>query len=82
MDSDDYVKHNYIPSYTDALEEGDYDITIGDHIRDIASKKTTYLLSNSVWGSVTYATECAKLFKKSFVVNNLGFTGVSCGPHS
>ena len=73
-DSDDYVKHNYIPSYTDALEEGGYDIAIGDYIRDIASKKTTYLLSNSVWSLVTYATECAKLFKKSFIVNNLGFT--------
>lgn len=80
VDSDDYVKRNYISSYADALEEDDYDIVIGGYIRDIAGKKTAHLLSNSVWSSVTYAIACAKLFKKSFIVNNnLRFTGVSCG---
>lgn len=83
MDSDDYAKHNYISNCTDALEESDYSIVTEGYIRDTTGKKTAYLLSSSVWGSVTYAIACAKLFKKNFIVNNnLGFTGVSCGPHS
>lgn len=80
VDSDDYVKSDYISSYTRALKEDDYDIVIGGYIRDIAGKKTVHLLSDSVWSSVTYAIACAKLFKKSFIINNgLKFTGVSCG---
>ena len=80
VDSDDYVKPDYISIYTKALEEGDYDIVIGGYIRDVSGKKTVHLLSDSVWSSVTYAIACAKLFKKSFIINNgLKFTGVSCG---
>ena len=75
VNNGDCVKRNYISSYTDALEEGDYNIVIGDYIRDVASKKTAHLLSNSVLSSVTYAIACAKPFKKSLIVNNLGFAG-------
>lgn len=75
VNNGDCVKRNYISSYTDALEEGDYNIVIGGYIRDVASKKTAHLLSNSVLSSVTYAIACAKPFKKSLIVNNLGFAG-------
>lgn len=80
IDSDDYVKNDYISSYTKVLEDGDYDIIIGGYIRDASGKKTTHLPSNSVWSTVTYPMACAKLFKKSFIdSNNLEFTQVACG---
>ena len=75
IDSDDYVKSDYISSYIKAIEENDYDIIIGGYIRDASGKKTTHLPSNSVWSTVTYPMACAKLFKKSFITsNNLEFT--------
>lgn len=80
IDSDDYVKNDYISSYVKVLEDGDYDIIIGGYIRDASGKKTTHLPSNSVWSTVTYPMACAKLFKKSFIdSNNLEFTQVACG---
>lgn len=80
IDSDDYVKSDYISSYIKAIEENDYDIIIGGYIRDASGKKTTHLPSNSVWSTVTYPMACAKLFKKSFITsNNLEFTQVACG---
>lgn len=80
IDSDDYVKNDYISSYAKLLEDGDYDIIIGGYIRDASGKKTTHLPSNSVWSTVTYPMACAKLFKKSFIdSNNLEFTQVACG---
>lgn len=80
IDSDDYVKNDYISSYAKVLEDGDYDIIIGGYIRDASGKKTTHLPSNSVWSTVTYPMACAKLFKKSFInSNNLEFTQVACG---
>lgn len=80
IDSDDYVKSDYISSYIRAIEGNDYDIIIGGYIRDASGKKTTHLPSNSVWSTVTYPMACAKLFKKSFITsNNLEFTQVACG---
>ncbi len=80
IDSDDYVKNDYISNYTKALNDGDYDIIIGGYIRDASDKKTTQLPSNSVWSTVTYPMAWAKLFKKSFITsNNLEFTQVACG---
>lgn len=79
IDSDDYVKNDYISSYAKVLEDGDYDIIIGGYIRDASGKKTTHLPSNSVWSTVTYPMAWAKLFKKSFIdSNNLEFTQVAC----
>lgn len=65
VNNGDCVKRNYISSYTDALEEGDYNIVIGDYIRDVASKKTAHLLSNSVLSSVTYAIACANRSRRA-----------------
>lgn len=79
IDSDDYVKSDYISSYAKALNDGDYDIIIGGYIRDASGKKTTHLPSNSVWSTVTYPMAWAKLFKKSFIdSNNLEFTQIAC----
>lgn len=80
VDSDDYVKHDYIETYMGALEEDEYDIIVGGYIRDVEGKLTQHIMSNSVWSSTTYAIACAKLFRLKFIEqNDLKFTGVSCG---
>lgn len=80
VDSDDYVAPDYIETYLQAAENGDYDIIAGGFIRDIDGKLKRHRISNSVWSTTTYAIAWAKLFKKSFIEENkLGFTGVPCG---
>lgn len=80
VDSDDYVKPDYIERYMLGMEEGDYDIVVGGFIRVVDGKQREHILSDSVWSSTTYAIACAKLFKLSFIrAHNLRFTSVSCG---
>lgn len=80
VDSDDYVAPDYIETYLQAAKDGNYDIVAGGFIRDVDGKLKRHRISNSVWSTTTYAIACAKLFKRSFIVdNNLGFTGVPCG---
>ena len=80
VDSDDYVKSNYIEQYVTQASTGNFDIVVGGYIRDIDGKLTEHILSDSVWSSTTYAIACAKLFRLSFIKeHNLRFTSVSCG---
>jgi glycosyltransferase involved in cell wall biosynthesis len=80
VDSDDYVKPDYISSYIQAAMLGEFDIVAGGFIRDVNGKLKEHRLSDSVWSSTTYAIACAKLIRISFIKrNNLRFTAVSCG---
>lgn len=80
VDSDDYVKNDYIERYISALDGDSADIVVGGYIRDVSGKLTEHKMSDSIWSSTTYAIACAKLFKRSFIQeNNLGFTNVKCG---
>ena len=80
VDSDDYVKPDYIESYVNGLGDANYDIVVAGYIRDIDGKKIVHKVSDSVWSSTTYAIACAKLFRKSFITeHDLSFTSVSCG---
>lgn len=80
VDSDDYVKNDYIERYVSALDGDSADIVVGGYIRDVSGKLTEHKMSDSVWSSTTYAIACAKLFKRSFIQEyNLGFTNVKCG---
>lgn len=80
VDSDDYVKRDYIETYVNGLTEQRYDIVVGGYIRDVDGKLTEHILSDSVWSTTTYAMACAKLFRLDYIKsNNLQFTDVSCG---
>ncbi len=80
VDSDDYVKNDYIDNYASAAYDGDYDIVVAGYIRDADGKLTTHLAKDTVWSSTTYTIVCAKLYKLSFIRDNeLGFTAVTCG---
>lgn len=80
VDSDDYVRHDYISTYVRAANLGSYDIVAGGFIRDIEGRLKEHRLSDSVWSSTTYAIACAKLIRIDFIKeNDLRFTAVSCG---
>ena len=80
IDSDDYIKPDYLQHYLDATNDGDYDIVVGGYIRDIDGKLTEHYLSDTVWSSTAYAIACAKLYRRSFISDNdLHFTSIKCG---
>lgn len=80
VDSDDYVKPDYIETYVGAVNEEDFDIVVGGYIRDCSGKFTEHIMSNTVWSLTTYAMACAKLYKTSFIRDNhLEFTDIGCG---
>ena len=70
MDSDDYVARDYVERYVTAAESAEVDVVIGGYTRDEAGKLTEHRVSDSVWSLVTYSIACAKLFKRSFIVDN------------
>lgn len=80
VDSDDYVKEDYIETYTRAMEESGKDMVIGGYIRDAEGKLREHKVSDSIWSSMTYVMACAKMFRRDFIQKNeLEFTDVRCG---
>ena len=80
VDSDDYVKQDYIESYYMEMENSPADIIVGGYIRKTHKREKTHMMSQTVWSTVTYAIACAKMFKASFLKNNnLKFTDLKCG---
>ena len=80
VDSDDYVKDDYIQTYLLEMKQNPADIIIGGYIRETPHKQRAHFPSNSVWSLVTYAIACAKMFKSSFLKDNqLLFSDLKCG---
>lgn len=80
IDSDDYVKADFIETYMSAMEAHPCDAVVGGFIRDIDGKLTEHKITDSVWGVVTYASVCTKMFRKSFIdAHQIEFTDISCG---
>lgn len=80
IDSDDYVKRNYIETYVTAMEKNPSDVIIGGYTRDIEGNLKEHKVSDSIWSTITYVIACAKMFRKSFLLENkLEFTDIRCG---
>lgn len=80
IDSDDYIKKDYIETYYHAIENSEVDVVIGGYVRDVEGKFRRHFVSDSVWSVVTYPIACAKMFRKSFIVQNgVGFSTIRCG---
>lgn len=80
IDSDDYIKSDYIEAYVGAMENGSYDMVIGGYIRDVEGKKKAHHVSDSIWSVLTYPVAWAKIFKKSFILDNhIEFSDIRCG---
>lgn len=80
IDSDDYIKEDYIGTYVEAMENTPCDMVIGGFIRDVEGRLTVHKISDSIWSSITYVIACAKMFRRDFIVENqLEFTDIRCG---
>lgn len=80
VDSDDYIKRDYIEQYYNTMQKEKVDVVVGGYIRDTDGKLRKHSVSNSVWSIVTYPIACAKMFRKAFLVeNNIGFSEIRCG---
>lgn len=77
VDSDDYVRSDYVERYLVAMEDNPCDIVIGGYIDTDGSSETPRFLPHSSWTTLCFSSACAKLFKKSFVQENcLEFTSI------
>lgn len=77
VDSDDYVRSDYIARYLSAMESSPCDIVIGGYVDTDGSKEIPHLLPHSPWTELCFSSACAKLFRRSFVQgNHLEFTDI------
>lgn len=80
VDSDDYVRSDYLETYLRQLEKNPVDIMVGGYIRVVDGQETTHIMSDSVWSITTYAIVCSKVYKKGFLdKNHLQFTNLKSG---
>ncbi len=80
IDSDDYVRRDYIENYVDAIENEEYDVVIGGYIRDAHGRKRVHYVSQSIWSVITYPLAVAKIFRKAFILDNeIEFSDIRCG---
>ena len=80
IDSDDYIRGDYIETYVRAMEKDSYDMVIGGYIRDVEGRKKVHYVSDSIWSVITYPIACAKIFRKTFILdNNIEFSDIRCG---
>lgn len=80
IDSDDYIAADYVETYMAAVKKGDYDIVVGGYVRDVNGVLTRHLVKQCDWSILSYTIACAKLYRKSFLINNnIGFIDIRCG---
>lgn len=71
IDNDDYIDSNYISSYISALNE-DYDMVLGGYRRTNSVGKVLVekKLTTDSWSKFTIVAPWAKLYKKSYLMEN------------
>lgn len=80
IDSDDYIAPDYVETYMNSMKNGDYDIVVGGYTRDVDGQKTEHFVKNCDWSILSYTIACAKMYKKSFLMDhNIGFIDIRCG---
>mgnify|MGYP003371968625 FL=1 len=80
VDSDDYVTHDYVETYYNAIKKGNLDVVIGGYTRDCEGKLKKHFAKHSVWSIATYPIACAKMYKKDFLLENkIKFSEIRCG---
>ncbi len=77
VDSDDYVRDDYLEHYLNAMQADPCDIVIGGYIDTDGMRETIHLLPHSQWTELCFSSACAKLYRKSFIqTNHLEFTDI------
>lgn len=67
VDSDDYIRRDYLETYCRYMEAENVDAAIGGYTKDVGGKLTEHRIPDSCWSVITYAIACAKMYKKSFL---------------
>lgn len=70
VDADDYILPDYLERYVTRIEEAGTDVVIGGYRQDDGGRLSTHFVKDNAWACVTYVTAWARLYRKSFVVNN------------
>lgn len=80
VDSDDYIKPDYVKTFVDAIEKEQCEIVIGGYVRDVDGKYHDCPIEDSAWSIVTYPVPWGKIYTREFLVdNNIHFTHVRQG---
>lgn len=80
IDSDDYIKPDYIQRYVECMKLNDIDLVVGGFIKVRDSSEVIHAVNNSIWSILTYVIACGKMYKKEFLTkNNLQFGDYKCG---
>ena len=72
IDNDDYIDSNYIETFINEAEKGDYDVVLGGYRRITENKKVlrTLKLKNTEWSKLMIVSPWAKIYKKQFLIDN------------
>ena len=81
----DYEKKQQIrviinEKYMAVMQSEDYDMVIGGYTRDVDGNKKEHFVKYSDWSVLSYTIACAKMYKKSFLIDHdIGFIDIRCG---
>lgn len=80
VDSDDYVREDYIETYLRYMEQSPVDVLIGGYTRDVDGKKKEHRVTDSIWSILSYTIGCAKMYRTSFLrEHQIGFSDARRG---
>lgn len=80
IDSDDHVAGDYIETFLKEMKQHPCDVIVGGYSEDVEGKLTPKDAPRGDWCILSYPTPWAKLFRKSFLVDNrIDFSDIRCG---
>jgi glycosyltransferase involved in cell wall biosynthesis len=68
IDSDDYVSQDYVATYLQEMEKGNFDVVIGGYTKDTDGHFAEHYVTQSDWSILTYTIAWAKMFRKDFLL--------------
>lgn len=82
VDNDDYLDKDYIQTFVDVVEDGEYDVVLGGYRRPNEDGKIlkTMKLEDSEWSKFMIMAPWAKIYRKQYLIeNNIEFLSVNLG---
>lgn len=80
IDSDDYIANDYLEVYYRKAVEDGTDVVVGGFTKDIDGRLVRHSPSRGPWCLTTYSISCAKLYKRSFLIeHDIRYSNIRCG---
>lgn len=80
VDSDDYVRQDYVRTFVSAIEQEKCEVVVGGYVRDVDGKYKEHPIQDSLWSLITYPVPVGKIYTREFLVDNdIHFTHVRKG---